>query len=117
MRVLCIMMMLLGLMVSTAEATGSIGIASYYGYELAGNRTACGQKFKPNGLTAAHRSLPCGTKLRVTNLRNGKSVNVRVTDRGPFVKGRIIDLSLGAARIIGMTGSGTAKVQIERLSR
>jgi rare lipoprotein A len=89
------------------------GRASYYGNELAGNRTASGERFNPNGLTAAHRSLPLGTKLRVTNLANGRSVIVRVNDRGPFVGSRLIDVSLGAAREIRMIGSGTAQVRLD----
>lgn len=93
----------------------NVGIASYYGKELAGRRTASGSRFNPNGFTAAHRTFPFGTKLRVTNLRNGRSVLVTVTDRGPGIKSRIIDLSYGAAKRIGMTGSGTAMVRIERL--
>ena len=70
------------------------GTASYYGRELAGNRTASGERFNPNGLTAAHRTLPLGTRLRVTNVANGRSVIVRVNDRGPFVGKRLIDVSL-----------------------
>jgi rare lipoprotein A len=89
------------------------GVASYYGHELAGNRTASGERFNPAGLTAAHRSLPLGTKLRVTNQHNGDSVVVRVNDRGPFVKNRLIDVSLGAAREIGMVRTGTARVTVE----
>jgi rare lipoprotein A len=89
------------------------GTASYYGTELAGNRTASGERFNPNGLTAAHRTLPLGTKLRVTNVANGRSVIVRVNDRGPFVGKRLIDVSLGAAREIQMIRSGTAQVRLE----
>jgi rare lipoprotein A len=91
------------------------GEASYYGSELAGNRTASGERFDPRALTAAHRSLPMGTKLRVTNLSNGMSVVVRVNDRGPFVRSRIIDVSLAAARQIRMVGSGRAQVRLEIL--
>ena len=76
--------------------------ASWYGDELRGNRTASGEKFNPDGLTAAHRTLPFGTCLVVGNPRNGKSVNVRVNDRGPFAKDRVLDLAAGAARAIGM---------------
>jgi rare lipoprotein A len=94
------------------EAAGR-GEASYYGHELAGNRTASGERFNPNGLTAAHRSLPLGTKLRVTNLANGKSVIVRVNDRGPFVRSRLIDVSLGAAHKISMVRAGKAQVSLE----
>ena len=91
------------------------GEASYYGAELAGNRTASGERFNPNAMTAAHRSLPLGTKLRVTNKSNGKSVIVRINDRGPFAKSRLIDLSLGAAREISMVRAGKAQVMLEVL--
>ena len=76
--------------------------ATWYGHELAGNRTASGERFNPNGLTAAHRSLPFGTCLRVSNPKTGRSVSVRVNDRGPFTKGVSLDLSYGAARATGM---------------
>lgn len=89
------------------------GIASWYGAE-SGNRTAMGVRFDPNGLTAAHKSLPLPTRVRVTNLRNGRSVEVLVNDRGPFAKGRLIDLSRGAARAIGMRG--LAEVEVAALS-
>jgi rare lipoprotein A len=94
------------------EAIGS-GEASYYGKELAGNRTASGERFNPSALTAAHRTLPLGTKLRVTNKANGKSVIVRINDRGPFLKHRIIDVSLKAAQEISMIRSGKAQVTLE----
>ncbi|MBF2007734.1 MAG: septal ring lytic transglycosylase RlpA family protein [Chlorogloeopsis fritschii C42_A2020_084] len=93
------------------------GIASFYGYDFAGNRTATGERFNPEGMTAAHRSLPFGTRVRVTNTRNGRSVVVRINDRGPFIRGRVIDLSTGAARVLGMIGSGLAPVRIEVLGR
>ena len=95
----------------------SRGVASYYGYDGSGNRTASGQRFNPEGMTAAHRHLPFGTKVRVTNTRNGRSVVVRINDRGPFIRGRVIDLSVAAARILGMMGSGVAPVRIEVLGR
>ena len=91
------------------------GEASYYGAELAGNRTASGERFNPHAMTAAHRTLPLGTKLRVTNKSNGRSVIVRINDRGPFAKSRLIDLSLGAAREIGMVRAGKAQVMLEAL--
>jgi rare lipoprotein A len=97
-----------------AEHVGS-GRASYYGHELAGNRTASGERFNPQALTAAHRTLPLGSKLKVINQSNGKSVVVRVNDRGPFHKGRVLDVSLAAARQIGMISSGTASVRMELL--
>lgn len=93
------------------------GVASYYGYDGSGNRTASGQRFNPERLTAAHRHLPFGTKVRVTNTRNGRSVVVRINDRGPFIRGRVIDLSVAAARVLGMMGSGVAPVRIEVLGR
>jgi rare lipoprotein A len=93
------------------------GIASYYGYDFSGNKTATGERFNPNGMTAAHRSLPFGTRVRVTNTHNGRSVVVRINDRGPYIRGRVIDLSLGAARILGMMSSGVAPVRIEILGR
>lgn len=91
------------------------GTASYYGKELHGNRTASGEPFDANALTAAHRSLPFGSRVAVTNLANGQEVIVRVNDRGPWSKSRIMDISYGAARQIGMDRSGTAKVRLELL--
>src|SRR5512144_807851 len=79
--------------------------AAWYGNELRGHRTASGEKFNPDGLTAAHKTLPFGTCLVVGNPRNGKSVNVRVNDRGPFAKDRVLDLTAGAARAIGMVAT------------
>ncbi|MEA5572013.1 septal ring lytic transglycosylase RlpA family protein [Calothrix sp. UHCC 0171] len=93
------------------------GIASFYGYDGSGNKTATGERFNPEGMTAAHRHLPFGTRVRVTNIRNGRSVIVRINDRGPFIRGRIIDLSYGAARVIGMIGRGLAPVKVEVLGR
>ena len=92
------------------------GEASYYGNELAGNRTASGERFNPRALTAAHRSLPLGTKVRVTNQSNGKSVIVRINDRGPFVKSRLIDVSYAAAQQISMIRSGHARVKLELIA-
>lgn len=103
-----------------AEAPGQLhseGRASFYGEELAGNPTASGERFDPEKLTAAHRTLPLGSRVRVTNLRNGESVVVRINDRGPFHGNRIIDLSEAAARQIGMLKRGTARVQLELLAR
>lgn len=92
------------------------GMASYYGSE-SGSKTASGARFNPGAMTAAHRSLPFGTKVRVTNKRNGRSVVVTINDRGPFIRGRIIDLSTGAAGVIGMRSSGVAPVSVEVLGR
>lgn len=89
------------------------GMASYY---WQGQMTASGARFNPNAMTAAHRSLPFGTKVRVTNKRNGKSVVVTINDRGPFIRGRIIDLSNAAAGVIGMRSAGVAPVVVERIS-
>jgi rare lipoprotein A len=92
------------------------GQASYYGREFMGSRTASGEKFNPNAMTAAHRTIAFGTRVRVTNLANGKDVVVRINDRGPWTKGRIIDISHAAAKQIGMVSSGTAKVRLNRVS-
>ena len=104
--------------VQPADAETEIGggMASYYGNELAGNRTASGERFDPGQLTAAHRSLPFGTMVRVTNTSNGDSVIVRINDRGPFSHGRVIDVSTAAAREIGMHRSGTARVKLALLN-
>jgi len=90
------------------------GIASYYWQPQA---VASGGRFNPNALTAAHKTLPFGTRVRVTNKRNGKSVVVRINDRGPYIKGRIIDLSRRAAGVIGMRGAGIAPVNVKILGR
>jgi rare lipoprotein A len=89
------------------------GMASYYAEEFNGRKTSNGEVFDMNELTAAHRSLPFQTKVKVTNLDNGQSVVVRINDRGPFVEGRIIDLSLAGAKAISMIGTGTARVRLE----
>jgi rare lipoprotein A len=91
------------------------GVASWYGYPHHGRITASGRRFDMYDLTAAHRTLPLGTRLRVTNLIDGRSVIVTITDRGPFVKNRLIDLSYAAAREIGMIVRGTAPVRLELL--
>jgi len=91
------------------------GAASYYGRELQGRKTASGEVFDMNAMTAAHRTLPFGTVVRVTNLANGKSVKVRINDRGPFVAGRDIDLSYAAAKAIDLISSGNVKVKLEIL--
>ena len=95
---------------SDAQAASGCGGASWYALH---SRTASGERMNPNLLTAAHRSLRFGTKLKVTNARNGKSVVVRINDRGPFVRGRVLDLSKAAASNIGMIRSGHAKICYE----
>lgn len=105
---LAAMVLLAGVQPATA-ARPQCGVASWYQH---GAVTASGEKFNPDGFTAAHRYLPFGTVATVKNLRNGRSVNVRINDRGPFVKGRIIDVSRGAARKLGLMGSGTARVSV-----
>lgn len=96
----------------TGRLESHTGVASWYGPGFYGLRTASGEVFKQSGLTAAHRSLPFGTRVLVSNLKNGKYVWVRINDRGPFIKGRIIDLSRRAADRIGLTPSGVQKVRL-----
>ena len=91
------------------------GIASWYGPGFHGNRSASGEIYNQNAMTAAHRSLPFGTKVLVTNLNNGRSAVVRINDRGPFVRGRVIDLSAAAARVLGVMQTGIAPVQVQVL--
>ena len=88
------------------------GMASFYADKYVGRKTSNGEKFKQNKLTAAHKTLPFGTKVKVTNLSNGQSVKVRINDRGPFIQGRIIDLSKKAAKKIDMVNAGVTKVTI-----
>jgi rare lipoprotein A len=103
-----------GKRVGAATPTGEVqrGLASWYGK---GRGTASGERFDRRALTAAHRSLPMNTRVRVTNERNGRSVIVRINDRGPFARGRIIDLSEAAADRIGMKRDGVVPVKVERL--
>jgi rare lipoprotein A (peptidoglycan hydrolase) len=100
------------------EAVGRshTGEASWYGPGFNGKKTASGEIFDDSKLTAAHKTLPLGTKARVTRLSTGDSVDVEINDRGPFIAGRIIDLSKAAARALGMIGPGTATVRVELLS-
>jgi rare lipoprotein A len=117
MRKMCIAAVLGSLLwatpsVATQSDQPKTVIASYYQH---GARTANGERYNPDGLTAAHKTLPFGTKVKVTNESNGKTVVVRINDRGPFTKGRTIDLSRGAAKAIGMIGSGVARVTLEIL--
>ena len=96
-------------------APRGVGLASWYGPGFYGHRTAAGVLFTGGAMTAAHRSLPLGTRVRVTNLDNGRSVVVRVNDRGPFVSGRVIDLSPAAAKQLDMLRTGVARVKLEVL--
>ncbi len=89
------------------------GIASYYADEFHGRTTANGETYDMNAMTAAHRTLPFNSRVRVTNRENGKSVVVRINDRGPFIGDRVIDLSLAAAKALGMIPRGTASVTID----
>lgn len=105
--------------VSNAGSAGTYyeqGIASYYGAKFNGRRTSSGEVYDASGYTAAHKTLPFGTVVRVTALWNGSSVDVRITDRGPFVYGRVIDLSTAAANKIGMIGKGIGPVSVQVLS-
>jgi rare lipoprotein A len=97
---------------ATPRAYKATGMASWYGYQHKGKVTAMGTRFNPMSLTAAHRTLPLPSKVRVTNLMNHKSVVVMITDRGPYAKGRLIDLSLASARAIGIDGVGKVEVEV-----
>lgn len=108
---LAIMLVWAGNAMGADRCHGQAGIASFYGPGFHGRRTASGERFNQNAMTAAHRTLPFGVRVRVVNLGNGKAVVVRVTDRGPFVRGRVIDLSAGAARAIEVKGLGRVCVQ------
>lgn len=98
--------------VPAAPGTRIVGLASWYGQRHQGHATASGEIYDTSKLTAAHRTLPFGTRLRVTNVENGRSVVVRVNDRGPWVKDRVLDVSMAAARALGMVGDGVARVEI-----
>lgn len=102
--------------VTTLRPLGS-GVASYYGQRFHGRRTASGERFDMHAMTAAHRTLPFGTSVRVTNPANGRSVIVRINDRGPFTRGRTIDVSEAAARELGFTARGHATVELEVVAR
>ncbi|MFA6154946.1 septal ring lytic transglycosylase RlpA family protein [Mesorhizobium sp.] len=97
---------------SASAAAGQCGRASWYALH---SKTASGERMNPSAMTAAHRTLPFGTKLRVTNQGNGRSVVVRINDRGPFIRGRVLDLSKGAANQLGFIGSGHTAVCMARV--
>jgi rare lipoprotein A len=110
-RNLVVVLLLASAVVATAEPDLE-GLASWYGGKFHGRLTSSGEVFDTNTMTAAHKTLPFGTMVKVTNLENGKSAVVKINDRGPFVEGRIIDLSRAAAEEIGMVGSGVARVSL-----
>lgn len=99
-----------------APSFSQVGVASYYAAKFENRKTADGERFKSEGFTAAHRTLPIGTMVRVTNLRNQRSVVVRINDRGPFARHRIIDLSPAAARSLGIRNQGLMRVRIDVIS-
>ncbi|HEU4940742.1 MAG TPA: septal ring lytic transglycosylase RlpA family protein [Candidatus Eisenbacteria bacterium] len=99
-----------------ASSSKAVGYASFYNRSFEGRRTASGERYDRHRLTAAHRTLPFGSRVRVTNLENGASVVLEVNDRGPFRKGRVIDVSERAARELGFYRAGTARVRVEELA-
>jgi rare lipoprotein A len=107
---LCVMS---GFIQAAANADVQEGEASYYADSLSGNKTASGEPYDKNAMTAAHRTLPFGTRVKVTYLKTGQSVEVVINDRGPHVKDRIIDLSGAAAKQIGLVDAGHGKVKVE----
>jgi rare lipoprotein A len=106
----------IALVASATQSPVQNGLASVYSDHLNGKKTASGESYDSSGLTAAHRTLPLGAEIRITNLDNGRSVRVRVNDRGPHVQGRIVDLSSRAAAALGMR-TGVARVRLEILSQ
>jgi rare lipoprotein A len=111
-----ICILLAGTAILQADEFSETGMASWYGGKFQGRKTANGETFDTNKLTAAHKTLPFGTIVKVVNLQNDESVEVRINDRGPFVEGRIIDLSRAGADAIGMVCSGVAPVRLEIVS-
>lgn len=112
MKISSTLIALIILLCSCGSYVTQTGKASYYSDNLSGSKTANGERYRPTEYTAAHKKLPFGTKVKVTNVNNGKTVTVRINDRGPFVAGRIIDLSKAAAKDIGIIQAGVAKVKI-----
>ncbi len=103
--------------VPSLRRANQVGVASWYGPEMFGSLTASGEPYNMNGLTAAHRDLPMGTPIRVTNLLNRRTVTVRINDRGPNAPGRLLDVSMAAAKCLGFLKAGLAPVRIEVLGR
>lgn len=116
-RFLLLMLTVFLLLSSCSRKVTQTGKASYYADSFSGKKTASGERFRQGRRTAAHPTLPFGTKVKVTNMKNGRTVKVRINDRGPFVKGRIIDLSKKAARKLGMLNDGVAEVKIRYKKR
>ena len=112
-RTTVILMLCTGLLSSCAPKIVQTGMASYYADKFQGRRTANGEKYRRGRRTAASRTIPFGTQVKVVNLKNGRRVKVRVNDRGPFVKGRILDLSRKAARKLGMLEDGVVRVRLK----
>lgn len=108
-------LILCAVLLFSQQCFAETGIASWYSTKTNGTRTASGEKLNDSGLTCAHRTLKFGTKVKITNLRNKKTVIVKVTNRGPFIKGRIVDVSVVAARELGFYKNGITKVKIEVL--
>ena len=98
--------------IECSKGSSQSGVASWYGGKFHGRKTASGARFNKEAMTAAHKTLPFGTIVRVTHLKSRRSIVVKITDRGPYIRGRIIDLSQGAARKLGMIRSGLAKVRV-----
>lgn len=112
-RHICLSAGILLCLCSCARKITETGKASYYADKFEGRRTASGEIFRQNNMTAAHRTLAFGTKVKVINLANGRSVKVRINDRGPYAQGRVIDLSKKAARKLGIISTGVAPVEIQ----
>ncbi len=112
-----ILFLLLPLFAISGEVYPQYGNASWYGKSFQGKKTASGERFDQHSFTGAHRSLPFGTLVRVINLRNGKDVVITVNDRGPFIRGRIIDISRAAASSIGILSRGVTRVRVEIVSK
>lgn len=112
-KLFCLPLILITLFTSCAPVITQQGNASFYANKFVGRRTASGEIFRQHRRTAASKTIPFGTKVKVTNLENGRSVKVRINDRGPFVNGRIIDLTRKAARRIGMLDQGVARVRLK----
>jgi rare lipoprotein A len=105
----------LSIVTSEAVAAGQCGTASWYGPGFNGKKAASGERFNQNAMTAAHKTLPFGTRLKVTNQKTGKSVTVKINDRGPYHGGRVIDLSKAAASQLGIVNAGTGKVCLTKV--